>query len=159
MKQKEMSLWLRLITVAAAVCCAVLAVYVVPHGLWMYLERNPQSGLGFWPAMIFAELTFIPVAVSLVLAWNIFTQIGRDNSFCHKNALRLRCISRLALADTAAYFIALIAVFVLAGEEYRMMLLFFGIIVMGFCFTVAAAALSHLTEKAASLKDENDLTI
>ena len=35
------------------------------------------------PGLIAFSISAIPIAIALVLFWNICTEIGRDNSFCH----------------------------------------------------------------------------
>ena len=51
--------------------------------------------------------------VFMALVWKMATEIGRDNSFCMKNALRLRTCSLLAAADTLYYIIGGVVLLVL----------------------------------------------
>ncbi len=93
------------------------------------------------------------------LVWQIAAEIGRDNSFCHKNAERLRLISFLALTDTVLYIASGFYLALANILPISVFLLIVGIVSIGIALTVASAALSHLTQKAADLKSENDLTI
>ena len=56
------------------------------------LELGEQLDAGVsWlvtPGIIAVSISAIPIAVALILFWQICTEIGRDNSFCHKNASR-----------------------------------------------------------------------
>ena len=68
------------------------------------LELGEQLDAGVsWlvtPGIIAVSISAIPIAVALILFWQICTEIGRDNSFCHKNASRLTGIGFCALVDT-----------------------------------------------------------
>jgi uncharacterized membrane protein len=159
LKQKELSVWLKAVLVLLAASCLVLAFLIVPEQADELVTAHPEYRDCFLPCLIFVEATFLPVFAALILAWQIFSDIGRDSSFSAKNALRLRSMSRLALLDTVFYVIG--AVVLLAQDLLNFDILFviICIVFMGFCFTVACAALSHLTKKAAEMKSENDLTI
>lgn len=159
MKQKELSNWLKAIIIMLALCCIVLAALIVPEQGSEFIEGHPEYADLFLPCLICIELTFLPVFIALLKAWGIAADIGRDMSFSLANALRLRSISRLALLDTMAYITG--ALFLLIIDRIYMDFLFVAMSVafMGVCFTVACAALSHLTRKAADMKAENDLTV
>lgn len=159
MKQKELSIWLRVITAAAGVCCALLAFVIVPSVGCRAAERMPEfSGL-FWPCLIFFWVSVVPVAWALVLAWRIFARIGRDRSFCMENAAALRSISRLAALDTALYVAAAVVMALNGLGTEILLLIFLGVVFIGICVCICCAALSHLTRKAAEMQSENDLTI
>lgn len=159
MKQSELSKWLRLIVAAAAVCCVVLGAVLIPMLGRAQARDMPQFAWLFWPCLIFFWVTELIVLAALWQAWRIFTEIGRDNSFCMENALRLRTISRLAMADCVLYAACAIVLVLLGAMRPWAIFIFAGIVMIGLAITAAAAALSHLTQKAATLKDENDLTI
>jgi hypothetical protein len=93
MQQKELSVWLRAVVILIFLCCLFLAFIVIPEQSDEYLMRHPDYAPLFLPGLIFFWVTLLPVFASLLLAWRIFAEIGRDNSFCEKNALRLRGIS------------------------------------------------------------------
>lgn len=158
MKQKELSVCLRVIVPLAAVGVIVLAAVFIPQ-LGRTLARQNAEQAYYVPCLVWVWVSVLPVLAALAVAWRIFADIGRDMSFSLKNAARLRLICYLAIADTVLYI-------ALAGTLAALNVLHTGIFVvllcvifMGFFLSVAAAALSHLTRKAAALKDENDLTI
>lgn len=159
MKQKELSLWLKGIVVLVLVCCAVLAGLIVPSMGKEVVLHNPEADYMYWPVLIFFWVSAIPVVAAMILAWNIFHQIGKDNSFCMENANRLKYISRLAMLDTALYLALAAVLAYLKMLSPGVMLLILAVILVGIGMAVLCAALSHLTAKAAALKDENDLTI
>lgn len=159
MKQKELSVWLIAIDLLFAACCAILAYPIAPE-LWKEVAgAYPEFGPLYPVCLGFTEVTAIPVFASAYLAWRIFADIGRDNSFCEANALRLRAISRLALADTGAYIAGALVLFFRNLLHPGLRAAAFAVIFAGLCITVVCAALSHLTRKAAQLKRDSDLTI
>lgn len=159
MKQTELARWLKLIVITAAVCCAALGGVLVPYIGLEEARATPDLAWLFWPCLAFFWLTELVVLAALYQAWRIFTEIGRDNSFCAENAARLRTVSRLAIADSVLYALGAVVLVCLNAMNPGVLLVFAGIVLVGLAIAAAAAALSHLTQKAASIKDENDLTI
>ena len=155
MKQKELSVWLRL----GALCVLFLALVFVPSVGQDIAGENPNLAPAYLPCLIFFWVTTVPVYAFIVLVWLIAVDIGRDNSFCRKNADRLRACSLLALLDTVLYLLAAV---VLAYFHLLHISLIIGGVVLcaiGSAVSVCCAALSHLTRKAADMQSENDLTI
>ena len=159
MKQKELSVWLRIIVVFLGLVVLFLATVIVPDVANEAVLQNPNLERCFLPGLIFVWFTALPVLAALVLAWLIFASIGRDNSFCTANALRLRAISILAFADTALYIAAAFVLGFMDLLHPAFFTLLICVVFMGLALAVGAAALSHLTKKAADMKSENDLTI
>ena len=159
MTQKELSRWLRAVVIVGWCGCALMAVWVMPELASESALALPEFAYLKWPCLVFFWCALVPVVTALWFAYQIFAEIGHDNSFSKENAMRLRVISRLALADTVACLIAMAVLLVLNALHPGVFLLILAVIVVGAAVTVAAAALSHLTLKAASLQDENDLTI
>lgn len=159
MKQKELSLWLRAVVILVALAVLFLAVVFVPDMGEELARQNPNLDFMYMPCLIYVWVTVLPVAAALVLSWLIFTDIGRDNSFSAANAARLKGISILALADTALYILAAFLLAFFHALHPGILVVIVCVVFMGISLTVAAAALSHLTRKAALLKSENDLTI
>lgn len=159
MKQKELALWLRAVVVIGWIACALLAFPIAPKLAHDAVTDIPELAYLAWPCLALFWLGLIVVAIALWYGWRIFGEIGRDNSFCRENARRLRVISWLALTDTLLCIVAILALLLLHALHPGVFLLMLLIAVIGAGLTVAAAALSHLTLKAAAIKDENDLTI
>lgn len=158
-KQQRLARCLRALTILGWCGCGVLAFFVAPvtaeESAWM----EPTLAWLQWPGLICFWAAMIPVVLALWHAWKIFGEIGRDNSFCLENARRLKIISRLALGDTVACLVGLVLLLCLGAMPPGLFLLLLAVIGMGAAIAVAAAALSHLTRKAAAIQDENDLTI
>lgn len=165
MGQKELSLLLKIVVAVLAVfLTAALAFFLPPlaHEAYLFYAGRSESVakiLGFWVVPGVIGLSSIPCYASLVLGWKIFTQIGLNNSFCAENARRLRTISRLALADTVVYLLLSLLLCSMGIAHPSIVLILAAIILFGAAATVCSAALSHLTQKAADIKSDNDLTI
>lgn len=159
MKQKELSVWLRCIIVLIGAAVLFLAIVFVPDLGEEAVRVNPNLAWLYLPCLLYIWFTALPVFAALVIAWLIFAEIGRDNSFCLANARRLRTISFLALTDTLLYILWTIALGVLHALHPGVLVGVICIVFMGLGFTVGTAALSHLTKKAADLKADSDLTI
>lgn len=155
MKQKELSRWLRAIVIVCWIICAVMGIYVMPRVFALTVDPIPSTPwrlAAFWAALL-------PVIAALWEGWQIFGEIGRDNSFCPENARRLKIISYLAAGDTILTVVYSIALAFLNAIHPMQLVVHLVILFVGIAVTVAAAALSHLTHKAAVLQDENELTI
>ena len=161
MKQKELSLWLRAIVILGAVCVLALGVGITAHLqlLWLHAYEYPDLVLPSRWLAVPLWISVVPVGWFLALVWQMAGEIGRDNSFCMENARRLKTCAALALTDTVLYAVAgpvLTLTGQLPGRTLAAVVL---IVAVGLAMAVCCAALSHLTRKAAELKQENDLTI
>lgn len=163
MNQKELSVLLKAVVAVLAVFLAAVLIFFVPMlgaNVADYYMGKPFKTVVFGyvvPGIV--AVSSVPGFISLWLAWGIFTEIGRNNSFCDENAQRLRLISRLALGDTCVYVVLAVAVLAIGPKHPSVPLIFIAITLFGAAVTIACAALSHLTQKAADLKNDNDLTI
>lgn len=140
------------LAVMSAFCYAV----VFPNSIHD-LGWDPEVTWLVKPGIIAVSLSAIPIAIALVLFWQICTEIGRDNSFCHKNASRLTGIGFCALIDTAYCAVGTVTLELLVGSPIWITGLM--VCTLGLAIALAAFLLSHLVLKAADLKAENDLTI
>ena len=171
MKQKELSILLRAVVV---LCCLVWLVFANWFGRMLGVAIVDGAYVVAFPLLLC--LMLLPPLVVFWDAWHIFTQIGQNNSFCVDNARRLRRISFCALTDTVLDVVLLVYGVVdrfrfaaqfttddimreLGDDMFLAVVKFLFVAFIGVAVTVAAAALSHLTLKAADLQDENDLTI
>ncbi|MCI8714416.1 MAG: DUF2975 domain-containing protein [Oscillospiraceae bacterium] len=140
------------LAVMAAVCYLVIFPQRVQEAGGMYdMEWIVTPGIAA------VSLSAIPVAIALALFWRICTEIGRDNSFCRRNARWLSGIGFCALLDTGYCAVGTVTIELLVGSP--IWILGMGVCMVGLAIALAAFLLSHLVLKAAELKDENDLTI
>ena len=143
----------------ACLCVLFLALVFVPSVGQDIVSANPALEPAYLPCLIFFWVTTIPVYAFIVLVWLIAVEIGRDNSFCMKNALRLRTCSLLAAADTLYYIIGGVVLLSMNLLHIGIAIIGLGVCAVGAAISVLCAALSHLTRKAADMRSENDLTI
>ena len=159
MTQKKLSLWLRAVIIAAAVCVLLVYLWLLPitlREMWCAYCAGPFLYLS---ALVFTELTGVPILIALRFAWGIAMEIGRDNSFSRRNAEFMKIISALALGDVV-YFQLGITVFALCGFVHPFIFIAaFLLDCVGLAISVCAAVLSHLILKAAEIREENDLTV
>ena len=140
------------LAVMAAVCYLVIFPQRVQEAGGMYdMEWIVAPGIAA------VSPSAIPVAIALALFWRICTEIGRDNSFCRRNARWLSGIGFCALLDTGYCAVGTVTIELLVGSP--IWILGMGVCMVGLAIALAAFLLSHLVLKAAELKDENDLTI
>jgi len=159
MKQKELSIWLRAIVAVIGLTVILLALVYVPNAGKTLVRAAPGTDWLYKPCLVYVWITVMPVMAALYLAWRIFSEIGEDNSFCAANARRLKYICYMAVLDTLLYIIAAFILAAIDQLHIGIFVIIMCVVFMGVAMSVAAAALSHLTRKAADLKSENDLTI
>lgn len=159
MKQKELSRWLRAIVIVCWMLCAVMGGLFMPYAFRTLALEHPEAAWLTFPRLTIFWLALIPVIAALWQSWQIFGEIGRDNSFCPENARRLKIISYLAAGDTVLVVIYAVLLTFAHSLFLPVILLHLVVIFVGIAVAVAAAALSHLTHKAAVLQNENELTI
>lgn len=140
-----------------AAMVAICYIEIFPHRIQEMGIQNANVGWLVTPSIVAVSVSAIPIVIALALFWMICTEIGRDNSFCHKNARWLSGIGFCALIDTGYCAVGTVTLEILVGSP--IWLLGMGICVVGLAIALAAFLLSHLVLKAADLKSENDLTI
>ena len=159
MTQKTLSRWLEALALLLGGLGLVLYGRVVPSMGLALLVAAPEFARCYYPWLILIWLTAIPCYVVLVLGWLLAHSIGADRSFTMKNARRLSTIAVLAAGDVSVFFVCNV-IFLLLDMNHPSVLIASGLILfIGLCFSAAAAALSHLTRKAAGLREQADLTI
>ena len=159
MTQTSLSNWLKTIIAGIAACGTVIYAYLIPQFGKDLVYANPEFSHWYAPWLSVIWLSAIPCYFVLYFGWKITTEIGRDNSFSMDNARYLKYISILALADSGYFFLANLALFILNMNHPGVFLGSLFVEFAGVAVAVAAAALSHLVQKAAKLQEENELTI
>ncbi|MBQ4354560.1 MAG: DUF2975 domain-containing protein [Clostridia bacterium] len=160
MSQKTLSCWLKAVIVVVALVGVWLYGLIVP--MVASSIREVEDHL-YHPVLIFLLGTGVPCFASLVFAWKIASEIGRDNSFSRINAKCMKIISGLALGDVIYFALGMTLIVLVYREAFLwffplcMFSLF--LIIAGLAISVCSAALSHLILKAAAIREENDMTI
>lgn len=159
MNQKKLARWLKGITVI--LCLMLLCVFfvlspMIDSGLAGLAPVNREHYHAFF---IVACVMLLPCFAALWFFWRICCNIGADRSFCTENVRYLKNIAVLALGDTVLCFLSVLVFACLASFGAGFYIASLVIITIGVAVAIAALVLAHLTEKAAALKAENDLTI
>lgn len=145
-----------LLTFAGVLFAGLVPIPQLVH----YVARFYPDYAGFASAAVwYVNLGFLPFYGALVLAWQVFSAIGRDESFTRANARRVLGASWLALFEVA-YLIGGLIWFgtrrALSGVTTLGLL---GLTLLGLAAAVLCYALSVLILQAAEMKEEADLTI
>ena len=159
MDQKKLALWLRAILAGVVLCSLVVYFVLVP--LWgvRVAARHPEIDSGFWPGIVFIWCTAAPCYLCAFWGWRIISEIRRDNSFSHINAVYLRRIMKALLFDAAFFFAGNVVMVLLDWSELSVFVTAVLVCFLVVAVATAAAALSHLVEKAALLREENESII
>ena len=159
MEQKSFSKWLKLILIGVAVCGLVVYALVIPmYGLSLR-SLYPEFSNRFWPWLLFLWVSGIPCFMVLYYSWRIASNIGNDQSFTAQNASLLKSISVLSIWDAGFFFAGNIVLLLLNMSHPGVAIASFAVVFVGVAVSVASAALSHLTKKAAVLQEQSDWTI
>ena len=161
MSQKTFSTLLKAVIIGVALCAVFVYAVVVPElGLPLAEAGDGEFAYLYVPWLVVIELTALPIAAALVLAWLIAVNVGHDKSFCMQNARLLAVIAVLALADVAYFFTAVtVLTFVYKATHPGVLIFTLMVCFAGVAIAVAAAALSHYAKKGAELQEQSDLTI
>lgn len=159
MNQKELSFWLKGLVILSGILGVALCFWLAPSIGNEIALKEPSLSYMFWPCLIFIWIACVPIYAALYQAWMIFTNIGKDYSFCEENVSRLKKISNLSIVVVIMYSLA---VFILLVMDLINLPIFFAIFIILFAsifVATSSAVLSHLLKKAVELQKENDLTI
>lgn len=164
MTQTMLSRWLKLVAVVVGAALAVFFALLMP---WLTVVVQHSPYIGYTPptaahgiALLAAvDAAAIPCAGALIQFWKIADNIGHDRSFCRENVQYLRSISRYALVCVGWCLVVTAAFTVMGVIHLSFVAAALFLMLAGAAVAVAAAALAHLTEKAARIKEENDLTV
>ena len=159
MEQKSLARWLKFIIIGVAICGALIYFCIIPECGRTMVNAYPEFSFRYWPWLIFLWITAIPCYGVLIFGWQIATNIGKDKSFSMGNAKALKWISWLAIVDTIFFFVINVVYLFLDLSHPGVVLLSLIVVFAGVAVSVAAAALSHLVQKAAVLQEQSDLTI
>jgi len=159
MRQKELSVWLKLIIVFCGIFGLLLCFYIGPVIGKRILMDSATFKILYKPAILFIWITWIPFFIALVLGWKICSDIGSDHAFSVKNAVRLKIISILSIIEGILYISALFYLFVVGSYHTNVLIVMLLILFFSVVISVFTSMLSHLVRKASEIKQDNDLTI
>ena len=150
---------LKLLIAAAVLCGTLVYVWVLPSlGNSIRIAVPSHSGC-YYPWLIFLWLTAIPCYGAALSAWKIVRNIGQDHPFTFENARLLKRISLFALADAVFLLAGNILFLFLNMNHPSVLLCSLGISIIGGVVWIICSGLSLLTQRAAQLQEQSDLTI
>lgn len=159
MKQESLAKWLKGVILAVVVCTLILCLYVLPVWGKLIIEEELRVTGGYLCWCILLWLSALPVFGILLLGWKVATEIGRDNSFSETNAISLKYVSVLSLVASLVFFTGNILFLILGINRLGILFLSCLLVFVGLAVSVAAALISHLIYRAATMQEENQLTI
>lgn len=159
MKQRGFSLWLKAITLTCTILGLCLCFLLAPMLIENLTAAHAELEDMFYPGMVFVWITAVPFFAALAEVWLICGEIGRDNSFCIKNALRLRTLSGICALECILYLAGILLLLIKGASEPWLFLFFLFVIFICVSAAVGCAMLSHLVRKAADLRQDSELTI
>lgn len=159
MNQKTLSRWLKVIIVGMAICGGIIYLYLLPFWAKDLVTVYPEYTYCYWPWLIVLWISAVPCYLVLYYGWKITVEIEKDNSFSLINANYLKNISVLAAINSVYFFTANLVFMLLNMNHPGIFAASLILVFTGAAITVSAAALSHLVQNAAILKEENELTI
>ena len=154
MQQKEISRWLKAITIVRARLGAGCFLYIMPVLAMSWRDADESLAYLFMPGLLYGWCIAVICYAILYQFWKVCVQIGKDNSFSKENAKCFRNISHFALLLSVVWFLAILAV-----RQPGISIFMITAVLLSVMISVLAAALSHLVLKAYELKQENELTI
>lgn len=159
MTHKTLARLIKAVILAAVAIVIAVYAFSVPALAFSMAEACPEFAGWMNKWLIFVAMTALPILVSAYQGWRVACSIGIDRSFTHDNARRIRIVSILAAADAGYFLLGNIVMLFLSMNHPGIVLISALISVVGFGISAAFAALSYLTEKAALMQDDTDLTI
>ena len=159
MKQKEISRWLKAITLLVGCMGLVILFLIVPIAANEMKIGYKEVAFLYWPGVIFVWGAGALAYSCLFLFWKVCTEIGKDNSFSRENATYFICISRITIIMALYFFFGGVVITVNGWIQVAILFLFVICVLICVAVSVLAAALSHLIRKAYEMKEENELTI
>ncbi len=159
MSQKKLALWLRAVITGCGLCGLCIYLVVLPLAGREMTADYPEYAGAYLPWLIFLWLTAVPCYLVLVCGWQIAIEIGQDNSFSYRNAKLLSWVSWLALIDSGLFFAGNLILLAFQLSHPVVVVASMFVVFAGAAIAAAAAILSHLVRKAASLQEDSNLTI
>lgn len=159
MSQKGLANLLKAVVIGIGLCGLAVYFYFIPAWAQLMLQGLPKYEICYRAWIIFIAITGLPCYLALICGYRIAAEIGRDNSFSTINARLLKYVTWMAAYDSAFLFIGSCVFYALGMSSSALMLHCCLVVFAGVSVTVVTAALSHLVYKAASLKEETELTI
>lgn len=159
MKKSKLVKSMQFIIIGCAVCGLAMYFYGLPHIGNLLVKAYPEYSPCYIPWLSFLWLTGIPCFAVLLYVWKIIGTISHNTVFRKENSRRFRSVSHWAAGDAAFLVIGNLVFLFLNWNHPSVLLACLGISFFGWAVAVAAQALALLTDDAANLQEQSDLTI
>lgn len=159
MTHSKFARWLKVVIIGVIIIGITCCVYILPQLSKIWAEKNPEFSSWVLPWSIVIYVCAVPCFAAMVMSWLIASNIEKDNSFCMANAKYFKIFSMLALGDSIFLFVAVVVLWLLGFNHPGLMLIELLVVFCGLAIFICTSALSYFVAKAASLQEENDLTI
>lgn len=159
MKQKQISLWLKAVTIAIALMGIAFFGSATAYAFAFRPDYNDPVPVYLRQNIVFLWITAILCFLVLFFFWKVINEIGNDNSFSMENVKNFKNMSICGVLIILEYIIRII-VWLIKGKlefiplTYTLLKIFVFII-----FVVLCIAMSKLVQNAYEIKQENELTI
>ena len=117
MQQKEISRWLKAITIVLALMGAVFFLYIMPVLAMSWRDVDESLAYLFMPGLLYGWCIAVICYAILYQFWKVCVQIGKDNSFSKENAKCFRNISHFALLLAVVWFAGIVFLAILAVRQ------------------------------------------
>ena len=159
MKHDIFSKCIKIVIVGTTLIGLVCCIYLIPELVRVFKMWYPEFSYWTLPWVILLYACALPCFAAMVIAWMIAGNIGKDKSFTMENSKLFKIFSMLALVDSAVFGLGSIVYTLMGMNHPGLLLIDFLIVFAGMAVFVCTAALSYLVGKAATLQEDNDLTI
>lgn len=159
MKPNVFAKWLKGVIVGTTLIGIASCFYAIPAAADFFTEKYPEFSNWALPWEILLEICSVPCFAAMIISWKIASNIQNDRSFSRDNSQLFKKFSLLALGDSVVFMLGCV-IYLFCGMNHpglliaQMLIMFVGLAVF-----ICTAALSYLVGQAASLQEENDLTI
>lgn len=154
MTQKSVSVILRILCVISLIAVVLMSVFLF-RILGMVLNDSGAVTAIFKAVIVICALL---VALAVILAWVMFSDIGRGKSFTLRNAKRLKTMSCL-FAFVALAALVPLALIIISKLGYLSFIFTLVVIFVAISFCVICLCLSYLIKNGADIEEENRLTV
>lgn len=159
MKQRSLANWLKIVICGTGICGIIFYLVLILGIGKCLVEQYPEYESWYIAWTVFIIISAIPCYITLILGWRIANNIGNDKSFIMENAVLMGVVSKLSAIDSGFFLVGNIVLWLCEMNHPSVVIASLFVSFGGVVFSVAMAVISHHTEKASRLREENELTI
>ncbi|MDR3189619.1 MAG: DUF2975 domain-containing protein [Lactobacillaceae bacterium] len=159
MTSKALSLWVKIISVALAVCAVGLCIVALPTngGDLMDVFAVPTAYQMIYTVIFW--LCVLPWFLIFGMMWREANDIKNENVFTNASAVRIKQAAYILMADIAFFACANIALFIFLQEPVTLFIASIFLDIFGLSVGVLGLVLARYLTIAADLQEESAATI